>query len=87
MDNKFFKNIEKKTGVSMNDVFELANSLQNANFKDEATVRSVVKRVSQMANKKVPKELEDKIVQSIVGGKEKMDIGTISKMLNDNKKK
>lgn len=87
MDHKFFKNIEKKTGVSMKDVFELANSLQNANFKDEATVRSVVKRVSQLANKNVPKELEDKIVQSIVGGKEKLDIGTISKMLNENKKK
>ena len=35
MDNGFFKNMEKKTGVNMKDVIDLANSLQNANFKDE----------------------------------------------------
>ncbi|QQF62506.1 sporulation-specific transcription regulator SopVIF [Bacillus mojavensis] len=82
MDNQFFKNIEKKTGVNMQDVMNLAGSLQNANFKDENTVRSVIKRVAQMANRRVPKELEDKIVQSITSGKEKLDFGTISKMLD-----
>ncbi|AZV48200.1 MULTISPECIES: stage VI sporulation protein F [Bacillus] len=84
MDNQFFKNIEKKTGVNMQDVMNLAGSLQNANFKDENTVRSVIKRVAQLANRRVPKEMEDKIVQSITSGKEKLDFGTISKML-DNK--
>ncbi|CUB25387.1 stage VI sporulation protein F [Bacillus spizizenii] len=84
MDNQFFKNIEKKTGVNMQDVMNLAGSLQNANFKDENTVRSVIKRVAQLANRRVPKELEDKIVQSITSGKEKLDFSTISKML-DNK--
>ena len=39
MDNQFFKSVEKKTGVNMKDVLDLANSLQNANFKDEKTVR------------------------------------------------
>ncbi|MEH7238293.1 stage VI sporulation protein F [Bacillus sp. JJ1562] len=82
MDNNFFKNIEKKTGVDMQEVFKLANSLQNANFKDEKTVRSVIRRVSQIANKPVSKQLEDKIVNSIVNGDEKMDFGTISKMIN-----
>ncbi|MES9761127.1 stage VI sporulation protein F, partial [Priestia megaterium] len=43
MDNNMFKNIEKKTGVNMKDIFELANSVQNANFKDEQTVRNIVK--------------------------------------------
>jgi hypothetical protein len=82
MDNKFFKNLESKTGVNMNDVFSLANSLQGANFKDEKTVRSVIQRVAQIANKKVSKEMEDKIVNSIVNGNEKLDFGTISKMIN-----
>ena len=59
MDNGFFKNIEKKTGVNMKDIFDLANSLQNANFKDEKTVRNVIRRVSQIANKPVNKEMED----------------------------
>ncbi|MGM7719648.1 stage VI sporulation protein F [Metabacillus sp. Hm71] len=82
MDNKFFKNIENKTGVNMNDVFALANSLQGANFKDEKTVRNVIRRVSQIANKPVSKQMEDKIVKSIVNGNEKLDFNTISKMIN-----
>ncbi|RDI47736.1 stage VI sporulation protein F [Falsibacillus pallidus] len=82
MENQFFKNLEKKTGVNMKDVFELANSLQNANFKDEQTVRGVIKRVSQIANKPVSKEMEDKIVQSIIKDGKQLDFGTISKMIN-----
>ncbi|MDP4084413.1 MAG: stage VI sporulation protein F [Bacillota bacterium] len=86
MDNSFFKNIEKKTGVNMKDIFDLANSLQNANFKDEKTVRSVIKRVSQIANKPVSKEVEDKIVQSIISDGNKLDFNTIAKMMNNPKK-
>ncbi|MDX5474279.1 MAG: stage VI sporulation protein F [Bacillaceae bacterium] len=86
MENHFFKNIEKKTGVNMKDVFQLANSMQNANFKDETTVRNLVKQVSLLANKKVPKELEDKIVNTLVSGDKPVDMGTISKMLNEKKK-
>jgi 3-deoxy-D-arabino-heptulosonate 7-phosphate (DAHP) synthase class II len=82
LDNGFFKNIEKKTGVSMKDVMDLANSLQNADFKDEKTVRGVITKVSRMANKKVPKQLEDQIVSSIVSDGKKLDIQTITNMLN-----
>jgi hypothetical protein len=82
MDNGFFKNIEKKTGVNMKDIFDLANSLQNANFKDEATVRGVIRRVSQIANKPVNKELEDQIVKSIINDGKSLDFNTISKMMN-----
>lgn len=85
MDNQFFKNIEKRTGVNMKDIFELVNSLQGANFKDENTVRSVVKRVSQIANKKVPKELEDKIVETIVKDGSQIDFSTIANMINQKK--
>ena len=86
MDNGFFKNIEKKTGVNMKDIFELANSLQNANFKDEKTVRGVIRRVSQIANKPVSRELEDKIVQSIIKDGKQLDLNTIANMMNNNKK-
>lgn len=66
----------------MKDILELANSLQNANFKDEKTVRNVIRRVSQIANKPVNKETEDKIVQSIVSDGKQLDFNTISKMIN-----
>ncbi|MDQ0268703.1 stage VI sporulation protein F [Cytobacillus purgationiresistens] len=82
MDNHFFKNIEKKTGVNMKDVLDLAGSLQNANFKDEKTVRSVIRRVSQIANKQVSKDMEDKIVESIVKDGKQLDFNTINKMIN-----
>lgn len=85
MENGFFKNIEQKTGVSMKDVLELANSLQNANFKDERTVRNIIKRVSALANKPVPRQLEDQIVQSIVKDGQKLDMQTITEMLNKKK--
>ncbi|WP_147533262.1 stage VI sporulation protein F [Bacillus marasmi] len=82
MDNGFFKNVEKKTGVNMNDIFALANSLQNANFKDEKTVRGVIRQVSQIAGKPVSQEMEDKIVQSIVKDGKSLDFNSISKMIN-----
>jgi ethanolamine utilization protein EutQ (cupin superfamily) len=85
MDNGFFKNIEKKTGVNMKDIFDLANSLQNANFKDEKTVRGVIRRVSQIANKPVAKELEDQIVNSIIKDGKSLDFNTISNMMNNKK--
>ena len=85
MENGFFKNIEQKTGVRMKDVMELANSLQNANFKDERTVRDIIKRVSALANKPVPRQLEDQIVQSIVKDGQKLDMQTITDMLNKKK--
>jgi hypothetical protein len=85
MENGFFKNIEKKTGVNMKDILDLANSLQSANFKDETTVRNVIRRVSQIANKPVSKDMEDKIVKSIVSDGKQLDFNTISKMINNKK--
>ncbi|WHY69888.1 stage VI sporulation protein F [Neobacillus sp. SuZ13] len=82
MDNGFFKNIEKKTGVNMKDIFELANSLQNANFKDEETVRKVIYRVSDIAKKPVSKEMVEQIVKSIVNDGKQLDLNTISNMIN-----
>ena len=66
----------------MKDIMDLANSLQNANFKDEKTVRHVIQRVSKIANKPVSKETENKIVQSIVQDGKQLDINTISNMMN-----
>ena len=85
MDNGFFKNMEKKTGVNMKDVMDLANSLQNANFKDEKTVRKVIKRVSQIANKPVPRDVEDQLVQSIIKDGKSLDFNTIANMMNNKK--
>jgi ethanolamine utilization protein EutQ (cupin superfamily) len=86
MDNGFFKSIEKKTGVNMKDIFDLANSLQNANFKDEKTVRNVIRRVSQIANKPVSKDVEDQLVKTIIKDGKSLDFNTIAQMMNNKKK-
>lgn len=85
MENNFFKNIEKKTGVNMNDIFQLANSIQGANLQDETTVRQVVKQVSKIAGGNIPKEMEDKIVQTIIQDGKKLDFNTIANMMNNKK--
>ncbi|WP_026673030.1 stage VI sporulation protein F [Alkalihalobacterium bogoriense] len=80
MNNNFFDNLEKKTNVKQEDLFNLANSVSNANLQDEATVRQLIAQVAQLANKEVPKEKEDQIVEAIVNNKMPMDFASLSKM-------
>ena len=82
MDNHFYKNIEKKTGVNMGEIFQLENSLQHAKLQDERTVRHIVKQVAKIANRKVPQALEDKIVETIIKDGRQLDFNTIANMLN-----
>ncbi len=79
--NHFFKQIEKKTGVSMEEIFALANAIQHADFTNEKQVRKIVRRVSQLANKPISKELEDQIVNSIINNGESLDLSSIQRML------
>lgn len=81
MDNKFFGNIEKKTGVRMNDVFALVDSLQYADFRDERTVRAVIAQTAALAGKRVPKQVEDELVKTIIKDGKKLNIDAITKML------
>ncbi|WP_335871645.1 stage VI sporulation protein F [Bacillus sp. 2205SS5-2] len=81
MLNKFFGNIEKKTGVKMNEVMKLAQSAKGANLKDETTVRNLVKKVSNVANRPISKEKEDKIVHAILTGKVPKDFSGLAKMM------
>lgn len=82
-DNNFFRNMERKTGVNMSEIFALANSLQNANFSDEKTVRGVIKRVAKIANRNVTKDVEDKLVQTIVKDGKKLDVNSITQLMNN----
>lgn len=80
--NQFFGNIENKTGVKMDEVMKLVKSLENANFKDENTIRNVIKKVSKLANKPVSKEKEEMIVNSILNNKVPKDLSNLSKMMD-----
>ncbi|MGE7945785.1 stage VI sporulation protein F [Lysinibacillus sp. NPDC093688] len=81
MNRGFFNSIEQKTGVSMDEIFALANAIQHADFKNEKQVRKIVRRVSKVSNRQITQELEDKLVQSIIQDGASLDLDKITKMM------
>ncbi|MFJ7970532.1 stage VI sporulation protein F [Psychrobacillus sp. NPDC096389] len=81
MQNPFFKAIENKTGVSMDDLFTLANAISYADFTDEKQVRKIVRKVGKLANKPVSKELEDELTKSILQSGSSLSLKDIEKLL------
>lgn len=81
MDPLFFKQIERKTGVSMDELMNLVQAIQYANFSDEKQVRKIVQKVSKLANKPISSKLEKEIVQSIVNDGQQLSFDKIEKML------
>lgn len=75
------KKVERKTGVKSRDITNLAQSLNGTDLSDEKNIRKLVKQISQMANKNVPKRTEDMIVETLTKKKGKVDQSTIFKML------
>lgn len=66
----------------MEEIFALANAIQYADFTNEKQVRRIVRRVSQLANKPISRELEDRIVDSIINNGSSLDFSSIQKMLD-----
>ena len=67
--DNFFKKVENKTNVSKETIVSLAQKLQGSNMKDETTLRDVIKEISTITGKEVPKEKEDKIINTILNDK------------------
>ncbi|MDW0111406.1 stage VI sporulation protein F [Sporosarcina aquimarina] len=81
MNDSFFKKIESKTGVPMEEVFALANAIQHADFKNERQVRRIIQNVGTLANKQVPQHLEDELVNSLISSGKPVNITDIQKMI------
>lgn len=64
--DNFFKKIEKKTNVNKDTIVNLANKLQQNELKDEATLRDIVKELSNLTNTEVSQEKEDKIINTVL---------------------
>ncbi|KGX92172.1 ATP synthase [Pontibacillus halophilus JSM 076056 = DSM 19796] len=77
---KAFDQLKNKANISPDEVFKVADSVKNADFSDEKTVRDLVKRLSKMAGKPVSKDKEDKIVKAITSSGGSLDMGQINKM-------
>ena len=72
--DSLFKKIEDKSGVDKDTIISLANKLQNSNMKDENVLRDLVHEISKLTGKKVSKEKENKIVDTIIGDRVPKDI-------------
>ncbi|WP_067836556.1 stage VI sporulation protein F [Amphibacillus sediminis] len=75
-----FDHIQNKANIKPEQVFKVAQSVQNADFTDEATVRDLVKQLSQLANKPISKEKEDKLVNSITKNNLPHDLNTLGQL-------
>lgn len=81
MQGSFFNEIERKTGVAMDDIFALANDIQHADFQSEKQVRKIVRRVAKLTNRNVPEEVENRIVASIVNEGQSFDFESLQRMM------
>ena len=69
LNDEIFQKVEKKTKVSKETIIELAKKIQDGKMKDEETLRDVIHTLSQLTGKEVPKEREDKIIETILSDK------------------
>ncbi|WP_182199418.1 stage VI sporulation protein F [Paraliobacillus salinarum] len=75
-----FDQISKNSNISPDQILKVANSVQNADFSNEKTVRNLVKQLAKMANKPISKEKEDKLVQSITKNNVPKDINALGQL-------
>ncbi|WP_053219390.1 stage VI sporulation protein F [Virgibacillus senegalensis] len=75
-----FDQIQKNSNIKPDQIFKVAESVKNADFSDEKTVRRLVKQLAKMADKPISKEKEDKIVESITGNKMPADMNSLGKL-------
>ncbi|TES57721.1 stage VI sporulation protein F [Halalkalibacterium halodurans] len=85
-ERSFFDHLKNKTNVNPADLFKLADSVSQANLRDEKTVRQLITQVSRLANVPVPKEKEDQIVKAILNNDVPTDLASLTKMFNNTKK-
>lgn len=74
MNDNLFNKIEQKTNVSKDTIISLARKLQDGNYKDENTLRSIIHELSSITGREVSEEKEQKIINMIVIDKVPKDI-------------
>ncbi|MFG6114513.1 stage VI sporulation protein F [Halobacillus sp. MO56] len=75
-----FDQIQKKSNVSPDEIFKVADSVKNADLSDEKTIRNLVRQLSRMANRPVSKEKEDKIVKAIINQNMPLDMNSLNQL-------
>jgi hypothetical protein len=78
--NNPFDKIQQSAGINPSDIYKVADSVKNADFSDEKTVRRLVRQLAKMANKPISREKEDQIVKSITNNKVPTDFNSLSQL-------
>lgn len=77
-----FDKIEQNANINPNDVYKIAESVKHANFSDEQTVRNLVRNLARLANKRISRDKEDQIVNSITKNNIPMDMQSLNRLFN-----
>lgn len=78
-----FDKIQQNANINPDDVYKVANSVKNADFSDEKTVRNLVRHLAKLANKPMSKDKEDKIVQSITKNKMPVNMQSLNNIFKE----
>ena len=65
-NDNFFKKVENKTNVDKDPIMSLASKLQQSNMKDETTIKEVINDICNLTGKTISKEIEEKIIKTIL---------------------
>ncbi|WP_284141282.1 MULTISPECIES: stage VI sporulation protein F [unclassified Virgibacillus] len=79
-NNNIFDKLQQTANINPSEIYKVADSVKNADFSDEKTVRKLVRRLAKMANKPISREKEDKIVQSITKKNVPMDMQSLNQL-------
>lgn len=77
-----FDKIERNANINPDDVYKIAESVKHANFSDEQTVRNLVRNLARIANKRISRDKEDQIVNSITNNNIPMDMQSLNRLFN-----
>ena len=78
-----FDKIQENSNIDPQDVLKIADSVQSADFSNEKTVRNLVRHLSRLANKRISREKEDKIVESITKNNVPMDMQSLNRLFKN----
>ncbi|MET3682344.1 hypothetical protein ABID56_000423 [Alkalibacillus flavidus] len=75
-----FDHLKQTANISSDDILQVANAVQHADFSDERTVRRLVRQLSKLAGKPLSPQREDKIVDTIIHQNQSIDASTLQQI-------
>ena len=65
MSEDIFRNIESKTSIKKEEIIKLASEVETCDLQNEEVLRSLIQKVSKLANKPISKERENEIINKV----------------------